>query len=47
MEEIQNVLNRDRKWLKDYTEKPDYLGFYPYERGQHIYNQVKKLGKFE
>ena len=47
MEDIQNLLNRDRKWFKEYTEKEDYPGFYPYERGQHLYNQLKKLGKFE
>ena len=46
MEDIQAILNRDRKWFKEYTEKDDYQGFYPYERAQHRYNQVKKLGKF-
>jgi WASH complex subunit 7 len=47
MEDIQNVLTRDRKWLKDYSAKEDYAGFYPYERAQHVYAQIKKLAKFE
>jgi WASH complex subunit 7 len=47
MEDIQNILNRDRKWFKEYSAKEDYPGFYPYERGQHVYSQIKKLAKFE
>lgn len=47
MEDIQNVLSRDRKWFKEYSGKEDYAGFYPYERAQHVYSQIKKLAKFE
>lgn len=46
MEDIQTILSRDRKWFKEYSEKDDYSGFYPYERAMHIYNMFKKLGKF-
>jgi WASH complex subunit 7 len=47
MDDVQNILGRDRKWFKEYVEKDDYSGFYPYERAQHVYAQVKKMGKFE
>jgi WASH complex subunit 7 len=47
MDDIQNLVIRDRKWFKEYSDKEDYLGFYPYERAQHLYGQIKKLGKFE
>ena len=30
MEDIQNCLNRDKKWFKDYSDKDQYPGFYPY-----------------
>lgn len=30
MEDIQNIINRDRKWFKEYSGKEDYPGFYPY-----------------
>ena len=46
MEEIQTIMNRDKKWFKEYSDKDEYLGFYPYERAQHLYNQIKKIGKF-
>lgn len=47
MDEMQNLLKKDRKWFKAYTEKDEYPGFYPYERAQHLYSQVKKIVKFE
>lgn len=46
MEDIQNVLSRDRKWFKENSAKEDYAGFYQYERAQHVYSQIKKLAKF-
>jgi WASH complex subunit 7 len=27
--------------VKDYSAKEDYAGFFPYERAQHIYAQIK------
>jgi WASH complex subunit 7 len=47
MEDIQTIFSRDRKWFKEYSVKEEYAGYYPYERATHIYNQVKKLAKFE
>jgi WASH complex subunit 7 len=47
MEDIQNILSRDRKWVKEYSTKEEYAGYYPYERAVHQYNQIKKLAKFE
>lgn len=32
--------------MKEYAAKEDYVGYYPYERAQMAYNQIKKLEKF-
>ena len=45
-ENIKNLLSKEKKWFKDYTETKDYPGYYPYERALQFYKEVKKLGKF-
>lgn len=46
-ENLKNLLTKEKKWFKDYTETKDYPGYYPYERALQFYKEVKKLGKFE
>jgi len=45
-ENIKNLLSKEKKWFKDYTETKDYPGYYPYERALQFYKEVKKFGKF-
>jgi WASH complex subunit 7 len=46
-ENIKNLISKEKKWFKDYTETKDYPGYYPYERAMNFYKDIKKLGKFE
>ena len=36
-EHIKNLLSKEKKWFKEYTEAKDYPGYYPYERAQQLY----------
>lgn len=44
---MQNPMSKEKKWFKSYMDGDDYPGYYPYERAQHLYKEIKKIGKFE
>lgn len=42
---IHSPLRREEKFFKDNSENLD--GKYPFERAEHFYKEVKRLGNFE
>jgi WASH complex subunit 7 len=42
---ITSLLIREKNFMRTESDKDDFEGFYPYQRAEGLYKEIKKLGK--
>ena len=44
---INSPLIRERNYFREASESDEFLGYYPYQRAESLYKEIKKLGRLE